>query len=138
MPYPTPLYPSDALYPADDLYPDGDGLASPATGRQADVPHLAWPFRFAGRRLVQVEQDSIEDLQQSVHAYLTTPRGTRPLNPDFGIEDPTFGPGINPTRLAADIEASEDNRALVTVTVTPLGGAGVQDVNVHVALPESE
>lgn len=103
----------------------------------AEVPHLAWPFRFAGRKLVQVEQDSIEDVQQSVHAFLATPRGSRPLNPDFGIEDPTFGPGVNAARLAADIEASEDGRAAVTVTIGGPGASGVQDVNVTVELPES-
>lgn len=102
----------------------------------ADVPHLAWPFRFANRKLVQVEQDSIEDLRQSVHAYLATPRGARPLNPDFGVEDPTFGPGLDAAQLAADIEASEDGRAAVTVTVDGPNERGRQDVTVRVALPE--
>lgn len=102
----------------------------------ADVPHLAWPFRFGARKLVQVEQDSIEDVQQSVHAYLATPRGSRPLNPDFGVEDPTFGPGVDAGRLAAEIEASEDGRAAVVVTVAGPNGAGEQNVNVTVALPE--
>lgn len=104
----------------------------------ADVPHLAWPFRFGARKLVQVEQDSIEDLQQSVHAYLATPRGERPLNPEFGIEDPTFGPGVDSARLAADIEASEDGRAAVTVTITGPDGGGQQDVSVRVAIPDTE
>lgn len=133
------LYPADTLYPADDLYPDGSPVvaASQAVAPSLEVPHLAWPFRFAGRRLAQVEQDSIEDLQQSVHAYLATPRGDRPLSPNFGAEDPTFGPGVDPVQLAADIEASEDERALVTITVTPLRG-GQQDVNVTVELPDSD
>src|SRR5213595_348582 len=104
----------------------------------ADVPHLAWPFRFASRRLVQVEQDSIEDVQQSVHAYLATQRGTRPLNPEFGVEDPTFGPGVDAARLAADIEASEDGRAAVTVTIAGPDAQGQQDVRVAVALPDSD
>jgi hypothetical protein len=103
----------------------------------ADVPHLQWPFRLAGRKLAQVEQDSLEDLQQSVHAFLSTPLGSRPLNPDFGLEDPTFSAGVDPLQLEADIEASEDGRAAVTVTVAGPSGAGAQQIDIVVAVPES-
>jgi hypothetical protein len=99
------------------------------------IPHMAWPFKFAGVQLAHVEQDSIDDLEQSVHAWLVTPRGSRPLSPDFGIDDPTFGPGLNAARLQADIEASEDGRASVTVTVTAPDGTGQQGVNITVDLP---
>lgn len=130
-----PLYPSDSLYPADDLYPDGTPVTPLGVAPNLEVPHLAWPFRFAGRRLAQVDQDSIEDVQQSVHAYLATPRGARPLNPEFGAEDPTFSPGLDADQLAADIEASEDGRASVSVTVE---GVGAQNVTVAVRLPERD
>lgn len=102
----------------------------------ADVPHLAWPFRLAGNRLVQVEQDSLEDVQQSVYAYLATPLGSRPLSPDFGIDDPTFGPGLNGARLAADIEASEEGRAVVAVVIRGPDEFGQQQITVQVDLPE--
>lgn len=103
-----------------------------------EIPHLAWPFRYdpAARRLMQVEQDAIEDLEQSVRAYLTTPRGSRPLSPDFGIDDPTFGPGIDPTRLAADIEAAEDGRATVSITTTGPDENGRQNVLIEVEAAE--
>lgn len=100
----------------------------------ADVPHLAWPFRMAGRRLAQVEQDSLEDVQQSVHSYLATARGERPLAPDFGLEDPTFGPDVNTVRLAAEIMESEDGRADVQITASGPDGAGRMAVDVHVEL----
>lgn len=101
----------------------------------ADVPHLAWPFRMAGRQLATVEQDGIEDVQQNVYSYLRTPRGERSLSPDFGVEDPTFGPGVNAGQLAQDIEAAED-RAEVNVTVTPIDGSGRTSISVAVELAE--
>lgn len=98
-----------------------------------EIPHLAWPFRYdSSGKLAQVEQDSQEDLEQSVRAYMTTPRGSRPLSPDFGLEDPTWGPGVDPTLLAKEIEESEDGRAAVSITVSGPTGAGVQQVQVEV------
>ena len=99
-----------------------------------DIPHLQWPFAYepSHQRLGQVDQDSIEDLQQSAHAYLVTPRGSRPLNPDFGIEDPTFGPGVDAAQLERDIEDSEDGRANVSITVVGPDQDGRQQVTVEV------
>lgn len=99
-----------------------------------EIPHLAWPFRYeaGAQRLGQVEQDSTEDLEQSVHAYMVTPKGSRPLNPDFGLDDPTFGPGVDPGVLAREIEESEDGRASVSITVNGPTEAGVQQVLVEV------
>lgn len=99
-----------------------------------DIPHLAWPFVYepANQRLGQVDQDSQEDLEQSVHAYLVTPRGSRPLNPDFGIEDPTFGPGFDAARLERDIEDSEDSRADVSITLVGPDEQGKQQITVVV------
>jgi hypothetical protein len=100
-----------------------------------DVPHLAWPFRLDGSRFRQVEQDSLEDVTQAVHAVAVTPRGARPLAPDVGVDDPTFGPGIVPARLAADLEAAHP-LAVVAVDVGEPDAAGVQQVTVHVDLAE--
>lgn len=102
----------------------------------ADIPGLAWPFRMAGRRLAQVEQGSLADVQQSVHSYLATNRGERPLSPDFGLDDPTFGPGVDTARLAAEIEDAEDGRAAVTITSTPVDGSGRVAIDVRVELVE--
>ncbi len=98
--------------------------------------HLAWPFRLVGRRLGTVEQDSIEDVQQNVYSYLATERGERPLSPDFGLEDPTFGPGINAARIAREIEEAEDGRARVEIDVVGPDGSGRASVTVSVDLAD--
>jgi phage baseplate assembly protein W len=102
----------------------------------ADVPHLAWPFKMAGRALAQVEQDSIEDVRQNVYAFLATTKGERPLSPDFGLDDPTFGPGVNTARIAAEIMDAEDGRAVVTITASGPDGGGHATVDVAVSLSE--
>jgi hypothetical protein len=90
---------------------------------------------MGGGVLAQVEQDSVEDVQQCVYSYLHTVRGERPLSPDFGVEDPTFASLVSPVRLEADIEEAED-RANVTVTVTPIDGSGRTNISVSVELAE--
>jgi phage baseplate assembly protein W len=104
----------------------------------SDVPHLAWPFRFeaASQALQTVEQDALEDVQQSVYAYLACPKGARPLNPDWGVEDPTFASYIDGAALAAEIEASEENRALVNINVFGPDGSGAATLDVYVDLPD--
>jgi phage baseplate assembly protein W len=101
----------------------------------AEVPHLAWPFRLEGRQLAQVEQDSIEDVRQNVVSYLKTERGERPLSPAFGVDDPTFSPGVNGPRLAAEIMRAED-RATVEVRTTAPDYRGRQRVAIAVDLAE--
>lgn len=101
----------------------------------AVIPHLAWPFRMGTRRLLVVEQDTIEDVQQNVRAYLHTPRGARSLSPDFGLDDPTFTAGVDVDRLAREIEDAED-RASVTVTAAPITPLGRAAVRVSVDLAE--
>lgn len=97
---------------------------------------MAWPLRVGDHRLATVEQDSIEDVQQNVHSFLNTTRGERSLSPDFGLEDPTFGPSVNTTLLAAEIEEAEAGRAVVSVTSTPIDGTGRVAVDVNVELAE--
>jgi len=88
------------------------------------------------RTLTQVEQDTLPDVQQSVYAYLSCPKGARPLNPDWGVEDPTFSTTIDGEALAAELEASEDGRALVNVIVNGPSGEGRAVLDVFVDLPE--
>lgn len=105
---------------------------------EIEVPHLRWPFRYdrAARRFVTVEQDSLDDVEQSVYAYLATTRGERPLSPDFGLDDPTFGPGVDTAAIAAEIMDSEDGRADVTITTGGIDGSGRAQIVVTVALAE--
>lgn len=97
----------------------------------AEIPHIAWPLRFAGDRLAVVEQDTLADVRQCVHLLVHTPIGARPLAPEIGLEDPTFA-GVDPEVLEADLEEWED-RAAVTVAAT-LSPDGRQGVRIDVAL----
>jgi phage baseplate assembly protein W len=99
----------------------------------ADVPHFAWPFRLANGHLVTVEQDTLDDVIQCVRAYMTTPKGARPLSPDFGLIDPTFGPGVEPAALEAELEAAEPRASIEVEAYGPDQG-GQQQVNVKVDL----
>ena len=55
-----------------------------------DVPHFAYPFRFATPQAAVVEQDSLDEIADCVLAVLLCPQGFRVELPSFGIEDPTF------------------------------------------------
>lgn len=98
--------------------------------------HLAWPFRLVGGRLGVVEQDSVEDVRQNVHSYLATARGERPMSPDFGLEDPTFGPNVDGNKLAAEIMDAEPRGNITVTTTSAQDGSGRVAVDVHVELAE--
>src|SRR4051794_13576023 len=55
------------------------------------IPKLRVPLRLENGRLALVEQDSQDNVAACVYAILATERGSRLEDPDFGIEDPTFG-----------------------------------------------
>jgi phage baseplate assembly protein W len=56
----------------------------------ADIPHFAVPFRVLGSSVAVVEQDSDEELLQSVATLLRTPVGSRDELPEYGIPDLPF------------------------------------------------
>lgn len=100
-----------------------------------DVPVPAFPLRLRpDGTLAVVQQDSLEDVRACVHMQLLTPLGSRPLAPDFGVDDPTFTGAIDADELAAALEDGDD-RASVTVSVEP-GAMGDVDVRVDVALAD--
>lgn len=98
----------------------------------AVTPHLAYPLRLSGSSFTVVEQDLIDDVRQCVFLIARTELGARPLAPAVGIEDPTFT-DLDPDVLAGQLEELED-RAVVTVTITPTNAAGEQDIEIAVAL----
>lgn len=55
------------------------------------IPRLALPIRLDGTTLATVEQDSEDDVLQCAFAVVAYERGSRWEDPEFGIEDPTFG-----------------------------------------------
>lgn len=56
----------------------------------AEVPHFAHPFSVSGGVIAEVEQDSVEEIEDCVEACLRTPVGTRIDEPEYGIPDEIF------------------------------------------------
>jgi phage baseplate assembly protein W len=104
----------------------------------ADVPHLAFPLRLAeDGGFAVVEQDTLEDVRQCVHVVLVTPRGSRPLAPNVGIEDPAFMAGVDAAELQAALEGDDgEPRARVTIEADPVSAGGEQSVSVRVDLAD--
>jgi hypothetical protein len=77
----------------------------------ADEPiptHFAYPFRWDTMRHAAVnEQDSQEDVVDSVICSVMTPRGWRADTPEFGVTDLTFGAPVDVDLLMSEIDADE-------------------------------
>ena len=59
-------------------------------GIVTDVPHLAFPFEFAGGSARENEQDSVQDIAACVAAIVLTPSGAMIEAPEFGSTDLPF------------------------------------------------
>lgn len=83
------------------------------------VPQLAFPLRLdSNGDFAQVEQDSLDDITDSVAVLISTPVGSRIEVPEYGIPDVTFAPGgldFDATALEDAIQTWEP-RAKVTIT----------------------
>lgn len=102
------------------------------------IPHFDFPFRIAGSKVVEREQDSLDDVANCVRAILLTPDDFRTDIDDFGLSDMTFlkqplaSQGIlgdisvqeSRVSLLIDIRPSiiDELIAEVTVEVSPGGG----------------
>lgn len=57
------------------------------------VPVPEWPMRLDGRGEPRtLDQDSAEEIAQSVRVLLSTRPGDRPMRSAYGLDDPTFQP----------------------------------------------
>lgn len=103
-----------------------------------NIPHFDFPFRIANGKVVEREQDSLDDIANCVRAILVTSDDFRTDIDDFGLSDMTF----NKQPLAAqsivqDIAVQEPRVSLlidirpsvideliaeVTLEVSPGGG----------------
>lgn len=98
-----------------------------------DIPHWTFPMSLGpDGAFATVEQDLQPEVQQAVLLVARTEVGSRPLAPDFGVDDPTFV-GVDAEALTATLEEQEP-RASVTVTVTGPDETGEEDVSIEVAL----
>jgi phage baseplate assembly protein W len=101
----------------------------------AEVPQFAVPFRVEDGDVVEVEQDSIEEIEQCVEAILRTIVGSRLLDaPDFGIPDESFVQQTPSPSAAVYIAAIEEQEPRARV----LGQARLEELTTKVVTIEPE
>lgn len=74
------------------------------------IPHFSLPFRVVNGSIAEVEQGSVEEIEDCVESILRTIAGTRIDNPDFGVPDESFTqqtPNSSAELYIAAIEAQE-------------------------------
>jgi phage baseplate assembly protein W len=82
-------------------------------------PHFDLPFRFSGKSVAVVEQDSYEDIANCVESILRTPQGYRDDEPDFGNPLDAFETIPVNTDIIADAIAVQEPRATVLLNEYP-------------------
>lgn len=103
-----------------------------------EIPHFDFPFRIAGGKVVEREQDSLDDITNCVRAIMLTPDDFRTDIDDFGLSDITFqNQPIGAQGVLQDINSQEPRVSLlidirpsiideliaeVTLEVSPGGG----------------
>ncbi len=79
--------------------------------------HLAVPFRFDSGVVATVEQDSPDDVAQSVRVLVTTERGSRIEVPGYGLHSPLGQQSTSPiTNEILGAVTQWEPRAQVDVT----------------------
>lgn len=100
----------------------------------ARIPQFALPFRVVDGQVAEVEQDSLEDVEQCVEAILRTFVGTLIDDPGLGVPDETFvqqTPAPSADVYIAAIEEAEPR-------ARQLGTARLEDLVTKVATIKSE
>lgn len=92
------------------------------------TPHFSVPFRVVDGSVSVVDQDTEDEITQSVAVIARYPRGIRTDLPEFGCTDQTFRRQFDPLLLAEEIEEWEQrlngsytltvDESTQTVTVT--------------------
>lgn len=101
-----------------------------------DVPHLAVPFQLSGTRAATVQDGTEDEVRQNVAVLVATRPGERLCVPQFGLPDPTFGPGGR-TPSSAVLEAAVarwEPRARLALEYDEPTDDGEADVLVHVSM----
>jgi hypothetical protein len=103
-----------------------------------DLPHLAWPLRFAQRAdgstgFALVEQDTDDDLLSSAAVIASTPRGHRDDDPTFGVTSPLFAQGdLEPAALAIEISQSDERLQIDADELIDYADAGTRIIRASV------
>lgn len=95
-------------YPSPNLYPPFfPGALEEPRAVPIPRPHISFPPRLVNGSLAMVEQDSPQELRQSVLACLKTPQGSREDAPDYGIPPILFEQLTTEPDVAAVLAAVE-------------------------------
>jgi hypothetical protein len=79
-----------------------------------EIPHFEFPFNIAGGKVVEREQDSLDDVANCVRAILLTPEEFRTDIDDFGLADMTFQKQPLPAQgILGDIRIQEPRVSLL-------------------------
>jgi hypothetical protein len=103
-----------------------------------DLPHLAWPMRFAPRPdgstgVAMCQQDTTEDLLSSAAVIASTPRGHRDDDPTFGVTVPLFAMGdLQPAALGAEIAQADDRLEIDADELIDYAAASTRVIRVSV------
>lgn len=85
----------------------------------AQVPHFSFPFRLAaGGSFDVLEQDTLDEVSQSVEVVLMTRQGERLEVPDFGVPDLAFQVDMPYSTIRAAVDRWEP-RAVATFSDDP-------------------
>lgn len=99
-----------------------------------DTPHFNIPFKLGPSGADVVEQDSIEDIRNSVLMIVATPLGWRDEVPTFGIEDLTLlKQPIGAEELGAVIQAQEPRASVLASEKPDLYDEMIDLVNIGVS-----
>lgn len=99
----------------------------------ADVPHLAFPFRWGPNgHAVELEQDSEEEIVNCVQLILACDVESLIDQPDFGITDPTFTLNPNILLLQHQIESWEPRATLDLSNDLDTSDFTIQDIHIQV------
>lgn len=80
---------------------------------------FAHPFRIAADgSAATIEQGTADEARQVLQAILAIPQGSRPLGPEWGLEDPA-GVGTDEGEVRGVVELCEPDLQVRTVTVEP-------------------
>ena len=80
------------------------------------VPHFSFPMKYnpVNGTMTAVEQDSLDDIYNCVHATVRTRPGQRQMQPEFGVTDVTFmEQNIDLAEMKADVRRWEPRSTVV-------------------------
>ena len=109
-------------------------LAPPTLAPPPTVPHLALPLTLGPNGSFNtIQQDTIEEVAQSVEVILGTPLGSRLQVPGFGVPDPVLTELSPSAHQIQQVIAQWEPRALTAVSITN-NSAGTTQISVAVEL----